>query len=100
MIATRGNFSGRRSQLVGIEPDAGAEGRLQRIASAAVAERQRKAFTYAASTTGLSGAPRPTCDHASSSSTGADFSVPEDLDLLALRIIGDAGQLGTEIRSG
>jgi hypothetical protein len=53
-----------------IEPDAGAP--------AVVADRQRIARRYAAGTSGLSGAPRPTCDQVSSWMTLAPISAMQD----------------------
>ena len=83
-------------QLVGIKPDAGPERGLQQIAVGRGGGLQRIARRYAARTSGLSGAPRPTWDQVSSWIIRVPISraalVTVDLRLFFSRIQRASGQ--------
>ena len=83
----------KRQQLIGIKPMPARKGAWSRSRSAAVAERQRIARKCAARTSGLSGRAAPdTRPSVLSEDGGADFGIPQDFDLLALRVVGNAGE--------
>ena len=83
----------QRQELIGVEPDAGAERRLQEITirsrGGAPADRAQMRPEHFGAVRCAASKAVPTIVR---NNVRADLGVPEDLDLLALRVVGDAGE--------